>query len=396
MFDAIQPAAPDAILGLTEAFNKDDRPGKVNLGVGVYKDASGKTPVLASVKEAERWLVETEASKSYKPIDGDPAYAACVQKMLFGADSPIVTEKRAATSHTPGGTGALRVAGDYLHTNHPGATLWLSDETWPNHPPIFQAAGLPMKRYPYFDAKTNALNFDAMLDGLSEASAGDVVLLHGCCHNPTGVDLRTDQWARVADLCAKKGLLPLLDFAYQGFAEGVEEDALGLRTLAAKVSELIVCGSFSKNFGLYNERVGSLTFVAGSADTAKAVQSQVKACVRRNYSNPPAHGGAIVSTILNDDALTSQWRGELAEMRDRINGMRSLLVHTLADKGADRDFSFITQQRGMFSYSGLNKDQVAQLRDKHAVYIVGSGRINVAGLTEANMDHLCGAIVSVL
>ncbi len=396
MFDAVKPAAPDAILGLTEAYNADDRPGKINLGVGVYKDASGKTPVLATVKEAERRLIDTEASKSYKPIDGDPAYGACVQAMLFGVDSSIVTEKRAATSHCPGGTGALRVAGDYLHANHPSATLWLSDETWPNHPAIFTAAGLPMKRYPYFDAKANALNFDAMLDGLSKASAGDVVLLHGCCHNPTGVDLGPDQWVKVADLCAGKGLLPLLDFAYQGFAEGIEQDAVGLRALASKVSELIVCGSFSKNFGLYNERVGSLTFVAGSADTAKAVQSQVKACVRRNYSNPPAHGGAVVTTILQDQALTTQWHGELTEMRERINGVRSLFVNTLAQKGANRDFSFITQQRGMFSYSGLTKDQVGQLRDKHAVYIVGSGRINVAGMTEGNMDKLCEAIVDVL
>jgi aspartate/tyrosine/aromatic aminotransferase len=396
MFDAVKPAAPDAILGLTEAYNADERPGKINLGVGVYKDATGKTPVLATVKEAERRLIDSEGSKSYKPIDGDPAYGASVQAMLFGADSTIIADKRAVTSHCPGGTGALRVAGEYLVANHPGATLWASDETWPNHPAIFSAAKLEMKRYPYFDAKTNSLNFDAMLEGLSQASAGDVVLLHGCCHNPTGVDLSPEQWVKVADFCAEKNLLPLLDFAYQGFAEGIEEDAVGLRALAAKVSELIVCGSFSKNFGLYNERVGSLTFVAGSTDTAKAVQSQVKACVRRNYSNPPAHGGAIVSTILSDAALTAQWCGELTEMRDRINGVRSLFVNTLADKGANRDFSFITQQRGMFSYSGLNKDQVGQLRDKHAVYIVGSGRINVAGMTDGNMDKLCEAIVDVL
>lgn len=396
MFETIQPAAPDAILGLNEAFNKDDRPNKVNLGVGVYKDASGKTPVLDCVKEAERRLVETEATKSYKPIDGDPAYGACVQKMLFGADSPIVTGGRAATSHCPGGTGALRVAADYLAGNHPGATLWLSDETWPNHPAIFEAAGLPMKRYPYFDAKANALDFDAMLAGLADAAAGDVVLLHGCCHNPTGVDLSNEQWGKIAELCAQKGLLPLLDFAYQGFADGIEEDAAGLRTLVGKVDELIVCGSFSKNFGLYNERVGSLTFVAKTPDAAAAVQSQVKSCIRRNYSNPPAHGAAVVMTILNDPALTAQWHGELAEMRDRINGTRSLFVNTLADKGANRDFTFITRQRGMFSYSGLNKDQVAQLRDKHGVYIVGSGRINVAGMTDANMDSLCKAIVSVL
>ena len=396
MFETIQPATPDAILGLNDAFNKDARPGKVNLGVGVYKDASGKTPILACVKEAERRLIETEATKSYKPIDGDPVFGACVQRMLFGADSPIVTGRRAATSHCPGGTGALRVAGDYLSGNHPGATLWLSDETWPNHPAVFGAAGLAMKRYPYFDAKTNALDFDAMLDGLSKATAGDVVLLHGCCHNPTGVDLSTEQWTKVAEFCADKGLLPLLDFAYQGFAEGIEEDAAGLRALAGKVDELIVCGSFSKNFGLYNERVGSLTFVAKTPDAAAAVQSQVKSCIRRNYSNPPAHGAAVVTTILNDAALAAQWHGELAEMRDRINGIRSLFVNTLAAKGANRDFSFITRQRGMFSYSGLEKDQVAQLRDKHGVYIVGSGRINVAGMSEASMDSLCEAIVDVL
>lgn len=396
MFEAVQAAPPDSILGLTEAFNKDDRPGKINLGVGVYKDASGKTPVLPSVKEAERRLVQTEATKSYKPIDGDPAYGACVQQMLFGPGSAIIKDKRAATSHCPGGTGALRVAGDYLAGNHPGATLWISDETWPNHPSIFQASGLPMKRYAYFDAKNNALNLSAMLDDLSKASAGDVVLLHGCCHNPTGVDLIGDDWAKVADLCAQKKLLPLLDFAYQGFAQGIEEDAVGLRTLTQKLPELMVCASFSKNFGLYNERVGSLTVVGGSAAVTQTVQSQVKACIRRNYSNPPAHGGAVVTTILQDAALAAQWRAELTEMRERISGMRSLFVHTLADKGADRDFSFITRQRGMFSYSGLTKDHVAKLRDKHAVYIVGSGRINVAGMTEANMDKLCEAIVDVL
>ncbi len=396
MFDSIQPAPPDAILGLTEAFKEDTRDNKINLGVGVYKDATGQTPVLACVKEAERRLIDIEKSKGYKPIDGDPAYGAAVQKMLFSADSPIITDKRAATSHCPGGTGALRVAGDFMTAQLPGATLWMSDETWPNHPAIFTAAGVAMKRYPYFDAASNALSFDAMVEGLQEAKAGDVVLLHGCCHNPTGVDLSAEQWAKVADLCAEKGLIPLVDFAYQGFATGIEEDAVGLRSLAAKVPELIVCASFSKNFGLYNERVGSLTVVAGSAEATKAAQSHVKACIRRNYSNPPAHGGGIVTTVLGDEALTAQWHGELAEMRERINGMRSLFVQTLASKGANRDFSFITSQRGMFSYSGLNKEQVGKLREGYGIYIVGSGRINVAGMTEANMDHLCSAIVDVL
>ena len=397
MFETIQAAPPDAILGLTEAFKEDTRAEKINLGVGVYKDATGQTPVLACVKEAERRLIDIEKSKGYKPIDGDPAYGTCVQSLLFGAGSEIVTAKRAATSHCPGGTGALRVAGDFIKANLPGGvTLWLSDETWPNHPAVFTAAGVQMKRYPYFDAASNALKFEAMLEGLQEAKAGDVVLLHGCCHNPTGVDPTAQQWAKIADLCAEKKLIPLVDFAYQGLAVGLEEDAVGLRTLAAKLPELLVCASFSKNFGLYNERVGSLTVVASSAEAAKAVQSNVKVCVRRNYSNPPAHGGGIITTVLSDEALTQQWHGELAGMRDRINGMRSLFVKTLADKGADRDFSFITKQRGMFSYSGLNKEQVGKLREGYGIYIVGSGRINVAGMTEANMDYLCSAIVDVL
>ncbi len=396
MFDKIQPAPPDAILGLTEAFKEDTRPNKINLGVGVYKDATGKTPVLATVKEAERRLIDTEATKSYKPIDGDPAYGACVQAMLFGAGSDIISGKRAATSHCPGGTGALRVAGDFIGSQLPGATLWMSDETWPNHPAVFSAAGVPMKRYSYFDAAKNTLDIDAMLNGLAEAKEGDVVLLHGCCHNPTGVDPDAGQWAKIADVCAQKNLLPLVDFAYQGLATGIEEDAVGLRTLVSKVPELIICASFSKNFGLYNERVGSLTMVADSADAAKTVQSQVKTCIRRNYSNPPSHGGAIVATILQDDALTKQWHAELAEMRDRINGMRKLFVKTLAERGANRDFSFITKQNGMFSYSGLTKEQVSRLRADYGIYIVGSGRINVAGMTESNMDYLCEAIVIVL
>ncbi len=396
MFDKIQPAPPDAILGLTEAFKEDTRPNKINLGVGVYKDATGKTPVLATVKEAERRLIDAEVTKSYKPIDGDPAYGACVQAMLFGAGSDIISGKRAATSHCPGGTGALRVAGDFIGSQLPGATLWMSDETWPNHPAVFGAAGVPMKRYPYFDAAKNTLDIDAMLKGLAEAKEGDVVLLHGCCHNPTGVDPDAGQWAKIADVCAQKNLLPLVDFAYQGLATGIEEDAVGLRTLISKVPELIICASFSKNFGLYNERVGSLTMVAASAEAAKTVQSQVKTCIRRNYSNPPSHGGAIVSTILQDAGLTKQWHAELAEMRDRINGMRKLFVKTLADKGANRDFSFITKQNGMFSYSGLNKEQVGKLREHYGIYIVGSGRINVAGMTESNMDYLCDAIVKVL
>lgn len=393
MFETIDAAPADPILGLTEAFNADPRPDKINLGVGVYKDSQGKTPVLASVKEAERRLLEQEATKSYLPIDGDPVYDACVQELLFAGDDAA---SRCATAQCPGGTGALRVAADYLRAKHPGVTVWLSEPTWPNHPSIFEAAGLAVKTYPYFDAAANGLAFERMLEGLRRAKAGDVVLLHGACHNPTGVDPTPEQWAGIAGAVAKQGLLPLIDFAYQGFAEGLDADAAGLRVLAQRVDELLVCSSFSKNFGLYNERVGALTVVAKTAAAANAVMSHVKVAIRRNYSNPPAHGGKIVATVLKDAKLRQQWEREVAGMRDRINSMRMLFVRTLKDKGATRDFSFIERQRGMFSFSGLTKQQVDALREKHAVYAVGSGRISVAGMTEANMSRLCEAIVDVL
>jgi len=381
MFNSIQPAPPDPILGLTEAFVADPNPDKINLGVGVYKDAGGKTPVLDCVKAAEQRILEGETDKAYKPIDGDPAYGQTVRRMMLGDDHPVLAGDRARTSHTPGGTGALRVVGDYLHQNHPGASIWMSDPTWANHPKIFEAAGVSTKTYPYFDAANNAIDFDAMLDALAKVPAGDVVLLHGCCHN--------------AEAIAERGIVPLLDFAYQGFGDGLDEDAAGLRELAQRVPAMFVCTSYSKNFSLYNERVGSLTVIGPSAEAAAAVQSHIKVAIRTNYSNPPAHGAAIVTTILADAALTAQWHDELAAMRGRINAMRQRFADTLADKGAG-DFSFITRQRGMFSFAGLSKDQVAQLREKHAIYIVGSGRINVAGMTQANMDKLCDAIVSVL
>ncbi|MEX2673072.1 MAG: amino acid aminotransferase [Phycisphaeraceae bacterium] len=396
MFEHQEMAPPDPILGLTEAYNEDANPQKVNLAVGVYKDAKGTTPILQTVKQAEARLLETETTKAYKPIDGDRAYARFVQDLLFGSDHEIVTSKRAATAHTPGGTGALRVAGEYLAQLNPEATLHLSDPTWANHQPIFTAAGLKLAKYPYFDAATNGVNFDAMLDALGKLPAGDIVLLHGCCHNPTGADLSIDQWKQVSQLLVERGLLPVVDFAYQGFGEGLERDADGLRTLLETVPEVVICSSFSKNFGLYNERVGALTMVAQTQQHAANVMSHVKRCIRGNYSNPPAHGGAIVATILGDADLRQRWEGEVADMRGRINGMRKLFVQTLRDKGVARDFSFIEQQRGMFSFSGLTKDQVQALRDQHSIYIVGSGRINVAGMTEDNMDQLCEAIAAVL
>ncbi len=396
MLEIIQAAPPDAILGLTEAFKNDSNPNKINLGVGVYKDATGKTPILASVKAAEERILAGEDTKSYLPINGSPAFAAATQELLFGADHEVVAAGRAVTAQAPGGTGALRVAADFIATMLPGKRVWLSDPTWPNHPSIFAAAGVETATYPYFDKAANGVAFKAMLAALGEIPAGDVVVLHGCCHNPTGVDLTPEQWEQVAAVVQKQGILPLLDFAYQGFAQGLEEDALGLHTLARPGAELMIASSYSKNFGLYNERVGALTVVAPDADSAQAVLSQVKKRIRANYSNPPAHGGAIVTTVLTDPALRTQWEAEVSAMRDRINSMRHLFVETLNEKGVDQDFDFIAQQRGMFSFSGLNPDQVAALRDKYSIYIVGSGRINVAGMTEGNMDYLCSAIADVL
>lgn len=396
MFENLHPAPPDAILGLTAAYKNDQNPNKVNLGVGIYKDASGHTPVLASVKQAEEHLLTNEETKTYLPIDGQPAYAAAARSMLFGDTHEIITNNRAVTAQTPGGTGALRVAADFVATQLPNATVWLSDPTWPNHPNIFQAAGAKTATYPYFDAATNGVAFTQMLEAVRAIPTGDVLLLHGCCHNPTGVDLTHDQWRQIAGIIKERSLLPLIDFAYQGFADGLTEDAAGLRAVADTTAEVMVASSYSKNFGLYNERIGALTLVASTEDAAQSALTHIKKCIRSNYSNPPAHGGAIVSTILDDATLSSQWQSELTQMRERINHMRHLFVETLNEQGVDQDFSFITRQRGMFSYSGLTPQQVQKLRDDYAIYIVGSGRINVAGMTTDNMDYLCKAIADVI
>jgi len=396
MFEKVPSAPSDPILGLTEAFRADPNPNKINLSVGVYQDAHGKTPVLESVRRAGRLVLERQKSMSYLPIEGSPAYSAAVQQLLFGEGHEAIASGRAATSHTPGGTGALRVAADLIHQQFPKATVWLTQPTWPNHPQIFAAAGVPTKSFPYFDAKTNALAFDEALAAIEKIPAGDVVLLHGGCHNPTGIDPTPAQWQTLADTMRSRGLLPLLDFAYQGFADGLEEDTVGVRTFCRPGAELMVCSSFSKNFGLYCERVGALTIVAENKPAASVVQSQVKVCIRANYSNPPAHGGELVTTVLGDPDLRSLWEQEVAQMRDRINGMRQLLVKTLQDKGVPGDYSFITRQRGMFSFSGLTPEQVKTLQDKYSIYIVGSGRINVAGITEQNVGPLCEAIAEVV
>ncbi|GGY91893.1 amino acid aminotransferase [Shewanella fodinae] len=396
IFQQISQAPADPILGLTEAFKKDPRQEKVNLGVGVYKDESGLTPVLKSVKLAEAKLLDTETSKTYLGIDGVQLYNKVVQELLFGADSKIVKEGLAVTAQAPGGTGSLRIAAEFVVNNTNSKTIWVSKPTWANHQNIFAAAGLSIREYGYYDAANQSLNFEAMVADLQQATTGDLVLLHGCCHNPSGIDLSAAQWTQIAQLCFAKQLVPLFDFAYQGFGDGVEEDALGLRTVAAVVPELLVANSFSKNFGLYNERIGAVTLVAQDAATAQKAFSQVKRTIRANYSNPPAHGGLIVSTVLTDPELKALWLEEVTTMRQRIAEMRQLFVDTLKAEGVEKDFSFICQQKGMFSFSGLNKSQVERLRDEFAIYIVGSGRISVAGMTKTNIPVICKAIAKVL
>ncbi|MCP4767516.1 MAG: aspartate/tyrosine/aromatic aminotransferase [Gammaproteobacteria bacterium] len=396
MFENIAVAPADPILGLNEKFLSDSRSDKINLGVGVYKDDSGNTPVLNSVKKAETRLLDTENSKTYLGIPGSADYALAVQQLLFGVDSSIIAEGRAQTAQTPGGTGGLRLAAELISRQIGATRVWVSDPTWANHVGIFQAAGLEISRYAYYDADAHDMDFEAMLTDLGKASAGDVVLLHGCCHNPTGIDPDREQWARLAELCSTRGLLPLFDFAYQGFGRGLNEDAEGLRLFAEQCDEILVASSFSKNFGIYGERTGAFTLVASNAEVAATVFSQVKSIIRVIYSNPPKHGAALVAAILTDAELRAEWEEEVAAMRDRIKQMRSLLVATLKNKGVDRDFSFIERQNGMFSFSGLSKDQVLKMREDSGVYAVDSGRFSVAAMTTGNMDALCDAIIAVI
>ncbi|MDH4203511.1 MAG: aspartate/tyrosine/aromatic aminotransferase [Phycisphaerae bacterium] len=392
MFEKLEMAPADPILGLTEAFNNDCNPAKINLGVGVYKDETGITPVMNSVHKAEQIILDTEKSKGYLPIPGSPDYGKVVRELLFGAADAYP----AATAHTPGGTGALRVAAQFLKKFYPDATVWISDPTWPNHNGIFGDAGFTVDKYTYYNAQERSLNFEGMLASIQNMAAGDIILLHACCHNPSGIDPTTEQWKQITQVVNEKKLLPLVDFAYQGLGRGLDEDAEGLRILAAAVDEMVICSSFSKNFGLYRERVGAITLKGGSKEIIDKAFSNLKTIIRRIYSNPPSHGGAIVVTIMNDAALRAEWEKEVAQIRDRIAEMRTLFVDTLKAKGAQQDFSFLTTQYGMFSFSGLNPEQVKTLKEKHSIYIVGSGRINVAGMTRANMDALCTAVAEVL
>jgi len=390
------PAPPDPILGLAEAYRSDPRPGKINLSSGVFVDESGTTPVLATVIEAERRLADAAGTKLYRPIDGEVAYRELVRALVLGADHEAVVSGRALATQTPGGTGGLRVAADLLQQTGSGRTLWMSEPTWPNHPQLFHAAGFRVRPYPYTDASGRSIDAPALLAALEDASPGDVVLLHGACHNPTGVDPSPDLWRQIGDVVEARRLLPLVDLAYQGFGDGLREDAEGLLELVRPGVELLVSTSFSKTFSLYAERVGALVVIASSAADAAAVQSHVKAAIRTNYSNPPAHGADIVRTILADPDLRPRWEAELAGMRDRIKANRRALVAALGARSIPGDWSGIATQRGMFALLGLSADQVARLREEHAAYVVGHGRINVAGFTSSNLEPFADALATVL
>ncbi|WP_165007493.1 amino acid aminotransferase [Neisseria yangbaofengii] len=395
-FDTIQAAPADPILGLGEAFKIETRPEKVNLGIGVYKNAQGETPIVKAVKEAEKRLLDTETSKNYLTIDGVAEYNAQTQILLFGADHEIIANRRAKTAQSLGGTGALRVAAELAKRQLDVKNVWISNPTWPNHNAIFKAVGIEVHDYRYYNAAEHKLDWDGLIEDLSQAEKGDVVLLHGCCHNPTGIDPTPEQWDKLAQMSVEKGWLPLFDFAYQGFGNGLEEDAYGLRSFLKCNKELLIASSYSKNFGMYSERVGAFTVVAENEDTANRVHSQVKTIIRTLYSNPASHGANTIALVLKDAGLKAQWIAELDEMRGRIKAMREKFVELLKAKGATQNFDFIIEQNGMFSFSGLTPEQVDRLKNEFAVYIVRSGRINVAGMTDDNIDYLCESIVKVL
>ncbi|VWD30098.1 aspartate aminotransferase [Burkholderia lata] len=396
LFSAVQLAPRDPILGLNEAFNADARPTKVNLGVGVYTNEEGKIPLLRAVREAEKVRVEAGLPRGYLPIDGIAAYDAAVQKLLLGNDSPLIAAGRVVTAQALGGTGALKIGADFLRTVNPNVKVAISDPSWENHRALFEAAGFEVVAYPYYDAATNGVNFEGMLSALNSYAAGTVVVLHACCHNPTGVDLTEAQWQQVVDVVKARNLVPFLDMAYQGFGENIEADAAAVRLFAAADLNAFVSSSFSKSFSLYGERVGALSIITSSKEEATRVLSQLKRVIRTNYSNPPTHGGAVVAAVLASPELHASWVQELGEMRDRIRAMRNGLVERLKASGVDRDFSFINEQRGMFSYSGLTSAQVDRLRDEFGIYAVGTGRICVAALNTRNLDAVANAVAAVL
>lgn len=393
-FDPIGRVPGDPILGLLDSYRADPNPAKLDLGVGVYKDDRGQTPILRAVKLAEQRLVDSEQTKSYIGGHGDAAFTAALTQLVLGADSPLIGERSGCTQ-TPGGTGALRLAGEFIARCLPGRSVWLSDPTWPIHETLFGAAGVPVSHYPYVGAD-NRLDSDGLFAALETIPEGDVVLLHACCHNPTGFDLDRAQWQRVLEIVRQHRLLPLFDFAYQGFGDGLEEDAWAVRLFAEALPEMLITSSCSKNFGLYRERTGGLIVLAASREPLDNVRSHLAAIARGLWSTPPAHGAAVVATILGDDALRQLWQSEVQAMRQRIAGLRTGLVEALTPYGLSERFAHVAHQRGMFSYTGLTARQVHRLRDEHSIYLVDSGRASVAGIDAERLDDLARAIAKVV
>ena len=392
----VELAPKDPIMGVTEAFNADKSPKKANLGVGVYYDDTGKIPLLECVKRAEREMTDTAAPRGYLPIDGIASYDRAVQALVLGPDSPAAKAGRAVTVQALGGTGGLKIGADFLRRFAPGAQIWISDPSWENHRALFEGAGFTVNSYPYFDAATRGLDFDAMVAALERLPAGAIVVLHACCHNPTGVDPSTVQWTKIVEIVRARGLVPFVDIAYQGFGDGIDADGAVVRSFAATPGPLLISNSFSKSFSLYGERIGALTVVAADEGEAARVLSQLKRLIRANYSTPPTHGGQIVATVLNSPELRALWEAELATMRNRIKLMRAMLVERLHERLPESDFRYMLRQRGMFSYTGLTKAQVQRLREEFSIYAIDTGRICVAALNSRNVDHVAAAIAAVV
>jgi len=396
MFDRLSAVPPDPILGIISAYAADPNPNKIDLGIGVYRDEKGDTPILQCVKQAEQTLDSTETSKTYLGPPGVAGFNSAMTSLIFGEDSAVMQEDRVRTIQTPGGTGALRVCADLIKAASPDATVWVSDPTWANHDAIIEAAGLRMEFYPYFDREKSDLRFDEMMDALRNRGPGDVVLFHACCHNPCGVSPSPDQWEAITDLTAERGFLPMVDMAYMGFERGIDEDSLSVRLFAEKCPELLVASSCSKNFAVYRERVGAISVVCNSAQKASDVVTVINSLTRKNYSMPPTHGTGIIDIILHSDELTALWRDEVAGMRNRINGLRKTLSAKITEAGIEKDFSFLQRQSGMFSFLGLSVDQVRRLREEFSIYTVNSARVNIASFNDSNIDYFIKALKTVL
>ncbi len=396
MFEALNPLPQDPILAMMASYQQDSHPQKLDLGIGVYKDDQGHTPIMQAVQLAEKALIETEITKSYTAPAGSPKYNQLVAELVFGAEHKVLRDQRVISAQTPGGCGALRMGAEFLKGCSSDSRVWVSSPTWANHIPLLGGAGLAIAEYPYYDYSDKTIQFDAMLAALETAAAGDFVLLHGCCHNPSGADLNKEQWLAVAELIERKGLIPFIDMAYQGLGSGLDQDAYGVRMMAERMPEMLVATSCSKNFGLYRERTGTLFIIGNTAEQTQVAGSQLFSRIRSHYSMPPSHGAAIVETILADTALTKQWEEELASMRQRIQTLRQSLVKKISASSIANDFSFIEQQFGMFSFLGISPVQVAQLRTQYSIYMIDSSRMNVAGLNDQSMDYFVAALEEVI